>query len=330
MLLQIDWRIEIRSSRPPKIAFMKARCCITILLLVFFGLSIHISHGQSATDQTKDLELATELSAQVVKLYEAKKFEEALPLAKRVLEIRQRLLPAGNPLIESTLINIGELYLALKKDSEAEKTFQQALTIAELQAGGDQIAISRLLDTLAFLRIRKHDFPRADPLLLRSLEIKEEVLGPTNSETIEAMKDYACLEIRSREQSNMMTKDKDERSMLLRARAFCWLGGLTADCSRSRNAKVQTGDVLNAKALTLITPSYPPLAKAKHLSGSAFVAVLIDPDGTVARARSVCGGYPELNEASVLAAQRSKFSAMTVDGKAVQLTGLIVYRFFGQ
>jgi TonB family protein len=307
---------------------MKSRCCITILLLALPGLSIHISRGQSATDQAKELDQASELSAQVVKLYEAKKFEEALPLAKRALEIRQRLLPAGSPLIESTLINLGELYLVLKKDSEAEKTFQQALTVAESQTGGDQIAISRLLDTLAFLRIRKHDFPHADPFLLRSLEIKEEVLGPTHSQTIEAMKDYACLEISNRSQENPLVKDKNERRALLRSRAFCWLGELTGDCSLK--AKVQTNDVMNGKALVLVTPGYPSTARAKHLSGAAFVAILIDREGNVNAARSVCGGYLELNTASVEAARRSKFSPTKMNNEPVPATGLIIYRFIAQ
>jgi TonB family protein len=301
---------------------------MTIVLLGLFAVSIHVSHGQSATDQTKELEQATDLSAQVVKLYEAKKFEEALPLAKRILEIRQRLLPAGSPLIGSTLINLGELYLVLKKDSEAEKTFQQALTIADSKPGGDQIAITRLLDTLAFLRIRKHDFPHADPLLRRSLEIKEAVLGPTHPQTIEAMKDYACLEIRNRSEENLLVKDKDESRALMRARAFCWLGDLTGDCSLK--AKIQTNDVLNGKALVLVTPGYPSTARAKHLAGTAFIAALIDKDGNVQAARSVCGGYAELNTASVEAARRSKFSPTKLNNEPVPATGLIIYRFIAQ
>jgi len=229
-------------------------------------------------------------------------------------------------LVLEALLNLGELYLAAKKDSDAERTLQQALKSAE--AAENALAIARVLDSLAYLRIRKHDFRGADPLLLRSLEIKEKERGATDPETVEAMKDYACLEISNRDPQAMLVKDKDQERAFLRARAFCWLGGLTGDCSQK--AKVQTEDVINGKALTLVTPPYPPEARSKHLSGSAYVAVLIDADGNVSRAKSVCGGYLELNQVSVMAAQRSRFSATKVNGEPVQVTGLIVYRFIAQ
>jgi TonB family protein len=304
---------------------MRVIFTLIVQFLLVYGWAIAPAPAQPQ-EGSKELEQAKELNAQVVKLYQEKRVDEALPLAQRVLQIRQRLLPGDDHLVLEALINLGELYLAAKKDSDAEKTLQLALKSAE--TGENEAAISRVLDSLAYLRIRKHDFSRADPLLLRSLEIKEKEWGPTNSQTVEAMKDYACLEIRNRDQEGMLSKDKDPERTLLRARAFCWLGELTSDCTQK--AKVQTDDVMNGKALTLITPGYPPEARARHLAGSAYIAVLIDEDGNVSRARSVCGGNLELNQASVMAAQRSKFSPTKVKGEPVQVTGLIIYRFISQ
>jgi TonB family protein len=298
----------------------------TLLLTIMCGASFGLAEPQAQSDRAKELEQAADLSAQVLKLYGEKKFNDALPLAQKALEIRRRLLPQNDLLIGSSLINLGEVYLATNKDREAEGAFHAALGIYEVQASPEQMILSRLLNSLAYLRIRKHDFDRAEPLLLRSLEIQERELGRTNPTTIEAMKDYACLEMRNRDgKENLLVADKGTAKMKLRARATCWLGGLQKDCSG--DAKVQTDNVVNGKALHLVQPAYPTEARQKHISGTVFIAVLIDENGDVIGANPVCGGPRELNAASLQAARQSKFSTTKVNNEPMRVTGLIVYRF---
>jgi TonB family protein len=285
--------------------------------------------GVAQTDQARDLAQASELSTQVVKLYNEKRFEEAIPLAHRAIEIRQRILPAGDFLIGSAFYNLGVLYLAIKKDSEAEKILQSALSVYELHPEQHPLMLSDILDGLAYIRVRKHDFERAATLLLRSIAIQEKHLGPTNSRTIEAMKDYACINLKARTgKDNLLGDDKDKSTKALRTRAMCWLGGWKDNCADE--VEIQTEDVLNGKAIRLVQPSYPVEARSKRLSGHAFVAIMIDEAGNVINAKSVCGGYVELNAASVNAARLSKFTSTKVDQKPVRVTGLIVYNFVAQ
>jgi len=49
------------------------------------------------SQQSPELKEASDLSLSVVKLFKEEKFDEALPLAKRALEIRERLLPPTDP-----------------------------------------------------------------------------------------------------------------------------------------------------------------------------------------------------------------------------------------
>jgi TonB family protein len=221
------------------------------------------------------------------------------------------------------------LYLAIKKDNEAEKTLLSALSVYELHPEQNPLILSDILDGLAYVRVRKHDFDRAETLLLRSIAIQEKQLGPTNPKTIEAMKDYACINLQGRMgKDKLFGDDKDESTSVLKARAMCWLGGLKDNCIDVGNVK--TEGVINGKAVRLVQPSYPVEARNKHLSGRAFVAILIDEEGKVTNAKSVCGGYVELNAASVYAARLSKFTPTKVSGKPAQVTGLIVYNFIAQ
>ena len=66
---------------------------VTLLLLI----------NASSQEELPELKEASALSESVSKLFYEKKFEEALPLAKRALEIRQRLLPRTHPQVVSAM-----------------------------------------------------------------------------------------------------------------------------------------------------------------------------------------------------------------------------------
>src|SRR5713101_2953167 len=87
-----------------------------------------------------------------------------------------------------------------------------------------------------------------------------------------------------------------------------------------------SGGVLNGKAVHLVTPPYPAIARSAHASGQVQVEVLIDGDGNVISAHAV-SGHPLLQAAAVSAARASKFSPTKLSGKPVRVTGMIVYNF---
>lgn len=283
-------------------------------------------------DRDREMVKANELTSEILKLYNAKRYREALPLAQKVIEIRRRLLLPDDASLGSALTNLAELYFADKKDDEAEKTFQQALGVYEQNVERNGIVLSKTLDRLGYLRFLKRDYDNAEPLYIRSLEIKEKALGPTNSTTIEAMKNYACLNLIARsDKYQMLQEEKDEAKGSLRAIAQCWLYGFKQDCQNEvYNPSVKTSTVLNGKAVKLGQPAYPREARVEGVSGRVFVAVRIDEEGKVVDARAVCGGHHALITASLEAARVSRFTQTIIDGKPIAVYGIITYNFVRQ
>jgi TonB family protein len=90
-----------------------------------------------------------------------------------------------------------------------------------------------------------------------------------------------------------------------------------------------SGGVLNGKAVSLVKPSYPPIAKAAHASGTVTVQVLIDENGKVVSAHAV-SGHPLLQSAAVAAARASRFTPTRLSGQPVKVSGVIIYNFQAQ
>lgn len=86
---------------------------------------------------------------------------------------------------------------------------------------------------------------------------------------------------------------------------------------------------MNGKAIHLVQPSYPPIARSAHASGTVVVQVLIDENGNVLTARAV-SGHPLLQASAVNAARGSKFTPTKISGQPVKVSGVITYNFVAQ
>jgi len=90
-----------------------------------------------------------------------------------------------------------------------------------------------------------------------------------------------------------------------------------------------SGGVLNGKAVRLVQPPYPPIARSAHASGQVVVQVLIDENGNVVAAHAT-SGHPLLQAAAVNAARSSKFTPTKLSGQPVKVNGVIIYNFVAQ
>ena len=88
-------------------------------------------------------------------------------------------------------------------------------------------------------------------------------------------------------------------------------------------------NVLNERALWLVKPRYPALARARHASGSVVVEVTIDEKGNVIAAKAITG-HPSLWGVSVEAAKNSLFLPTLIAGTPVKVSGVIRYNFIEQ
>ena len=90
-----------------------------------------------------------------------------------------------------------------------------------------------------------------------------------------------------------------------------------------------SGGVLNGRAVHLVTPPYPAIAKSAHASGAVQVQVLIDENGNVISAKAM-SGHPLLQAAAVAAARSSRFTPTKLSGQPVKVNGVIIYNFVAQ
>ena len=90
-----------------------------------------------------------------------------------------------------------------------------------------------------------------------------------------------------------------------------------------------SGGVLNGKAVRLVQPSYPAIARTAHVSGTVTVQVVIDESGNVISAHAT-SGHPLLQSSAVAAARASKFSPTKLSGQPVKVSGVIIYNFQAQ
>ena len=87
-----------------------------------------------------------------------------------------------------------------------------------------------------------------------------------------------------------------------------------------------SGGVLNGKAVHLVQPPYPPIARSAHACGAVNVQITIDENGNVLSAHPV-SGHPLLQAAAGAAARGSKFTPTKLSGQPVKVSGIIVYNF---
>jgi len=90
--------------------------------------------------------------------------------------------------------------------------------------------------------------------------------------------------------------------------------------------KPVSGGVLNGKAIYLPAPIDPEAAKRMHRGGTVTVEGVVDETGKVMSARAT-DGPAILRDVAIQAATKAKFSATTLSGQPVKVTGVINYKF---
>lgn len=297
---------------------------------------------------------ATQLSRTVVRLHEEGKSQEALPLAKRALELREAALGADHESVQAARLNLAELYTALKKYGDARKIVERLLMTHEKTVGPDDAGAAIFLDKLAFLAYGQQDFGKAEAAYKRALAIREKTFGRDHAEFAASL--YALGEfyrftdkfeaarplyeeaallrekLLGREHPDYKktrdkffclvyetTRDNDEREK--RLKEFAEKLGKTIDTAQLE------GRVLNGRALSLPRPPYPDQARRLRLQGTVVIRVTIDELGQVIDAADMCNGHPFLVQGALQSARGARFSPTTLSGQPVKVTGVITYNF---
>lgn len=154
---------------------------------------IRIEEIRAATNDDRALQEARELYEKHLELHRAGKYDEALPLVERSLEIRERVLGPEHPDV-AALIHSKAVLCWLKGDySKAEPLFQKALRIREKTLGSEHRDVAVSLNGLGILYKDQGKVVEAERLYHRALDIWEKALGPEHPEVALPLNNLAII-----------------------------------------------------------------------------------------------------------------------------------------
>jgi TonB family protein len=302
--------------------------------------------------QEAELEESTRLNQQAVQLFKEGKIDEAMTLAKRVLQMREKALGKDDQLVIEALINLAEINLYKGFYRASLSLYERVLKNNEKIVGPDDASNIVLLDKMADLRYMVGEFAASENYYKRSLAINEKSSGPDSEQNANSAYNLAefyrftgsyqkaepfyrrALDIRDKK---LPANDPKIIRTIERYRCIFYQSDRTDELKafeaerqalyKSQNPS-EPVEIINGKALSLPKPSHPTEARAVRAKGIIVVVkVTIDEGGKVIRAESMCGGNPLLVRAATDAAYKARFPPAMLSGQPVTFTGLVTYRF---
>jgi CHAT domain-containing protein/tetratricopeptide (TPR) repeat protein len=138
---------------------------------------IRIEELRGATDTDRALHDARKQFDEALNLRRAGKHDNALPLAERALEIRERLLSAEHPDVANSIRDIAVIHTITGAYAKAASLQQRALAIREKALGKDHPDTAESLYLLADLYRAQGNYAEAETLGKQSVDIGGKALG---------------------------------------------------------------------------------------------------------------------------------------------------------
>ncbi|HLL74454.1 MAG TPA: tetratricopeptide repeat protein [Pyrinomonadaceae bacterium] len=309
-------------------------------------------------EQTDDPAEARRLSAQVVRLYAEGKYDEALPLARRALKIREKALGRDHQLTAAAAVNLAEQYWAKGKYDEAEPLLRRVLPAFEKASGEEAGIAGGVLERLAILSASKRDPSEAEGFYLRALSARERAHGPSHEQVVSILNSLASFyrtngrpgkavpllrrvaEIRERAHGPshrrvgealqrlacFLHKDKQKgEAERVEARAN---EILYADAAAKPEPVALPHEAFMCKVISNPSPEFPAAAmRGRAGAVTARIAVVVNEAGEVESARMV-EGDAVMKKPSERAALKARFMPTLVGGRPVKMSGEIVHGFY--
>ncbi len=138
-------------------------------------LSMFIALAPLQAQTSKGLDA---LNSEMARLYQAGRYQDAIPLAERILKLTEQTFSQDHPNAGAARNNLAELYRAQGRAAEAEALYKRDLAITTKALGPDHADIGITLDNLAQLYQDQGYYEGAEALYKRALAIDEKALGP--------------------------------------------------------------------------------------------------------------------------------------------------------
>ena len=115
--------------------------------LLILVISLLVNAPNQAQKQSPELIEADQLSEQVIAFYKEGKYDKALPLAQRALELREKMLGPDHMLTGDACANLAAVYMAMGGNGKKAKPYlERAIAIREKDPAADKAIMIRLLD----------------------------------------------------------------------------------------------------------------------------------------------------------------------------------------
>ena len=141
------------------------------------GYEVRIDELRAATVDDLTLHEARKLLQKGLKLLNASKYEDALPLVKRSCEIRERVSGPESRDLAEALNSLARIYWIKGEYTQAEELYQRSLAIREKILEPEHPGIAIVLHNLAILYVETSNYAKAEVFYQRALEIMEKALG---------------------------------------------------------------------------------------------------------------------------------------------------------
>lgn len=321
---------------------MKTRIALTLICLALLSCGAAVRAWSQAAPEADE---AARLNAEVLRLFRAGKYEEARPLARRVLEAREKSPDAGQRPLADALFNLGAIEQQTGRLKESEDYYKRALSLYEKL--GDDAAEQRA-QTLDGLASMEHDLAKAVVLRERSLELREKLYGAESPKVAPSVFALAHL---------VELSEKFDRAEKLFARfaaisekakpegAETGVAYMRLGCLLEKRKKRTEAEEYEARALKIFEagglvkkgsleadlkhrppPGYPVEARRLRVTGTVEVRLLVGENGGVLSACAT-SGPEQLRSSSEYAAYNALFKPPVADGKPAKLWGTIVYNY---
>src|SRR5580704_5348704 len=156
--------------------------------LLAFGLWVLACPASSAQDDDPNA-----LQQQLNQLIGQGKYQEAIPIAERAVEVAKRTEGPDHPKIADALNYLGFIFQKIGNYAKAEPIYREALRIRQKVLGPEDPHTALSLNNLAVLYQDMGEYAKAEPIYREALRIRQKVLGPEHLDTASSLNDLAVL-----------------------------------------------------------------------------------------------------------------------------------------
>ncbi|HSE25601.1 MAG TPA: tetratricopeptide repeat protein [Pyrinomonadaceae bacterium] len=134
---------------------MKTKFFVIAVVAGILCTNFQLSYSAQQSDKAQKQAEAEKLSSEVISLYQNGKFDAALPLATRVLQLSEEAFGPNDVAVASAATNLAEIYASKGSLKEAEPLLLKAIAINEVARKPDDPIVTKTLERYACLEITR-------------------------------------------------------------------------------------------------------------------------------------------------------------------------------